>query len=128
MFKNFSIVFGTGQTHNPAKPNFTIENGNSTKYSSLNLQLELIENFTKSDLLKNNIIKIYEELVRKKKFNGKKLIELGIVDKEIPIYVKEFKTKIKTDYGLDFNDWLDNNRIETIDLVLNNYILSVSNK
>lgn len=110
------------------EPKFIIENGNSIKYSNINLQLESIEYFNKSHLLKNMIIKIHKEFERKKKFSGKKLIELGIIDKEITICIKEFKQKIELEYKLEFNIWLDNNDIQTIDNVLYNYVKNIYNK
>jgi len=111
-----------------SEPNFTIENGNSTKYSNTNLQLESIEYFTKLNLLKDMIIQIYKELVRKNKFNGKKIIELGIVNKEISICTKEFKKKIELEYGIEFNNWLDDNNVQTIDYVLKEYITKTYTK
>jgi len=35
-----------------------------------------------------------DNLVRKHKFNGNKLIKLAIIDKQIPICIKEFKKKL----------------------------------
>lgn len=105
---------------------FTIENCNSKKYFNTNLQLESIEYFTKSKELENMIIQITYNLIRKYKFNGFKLIELGIIDKQIPICIKEFKKKLGFDNNTnnfdEFNNWLDLNDATTIDNTLRDFV------
>ena len=102
--------------------NFSIEKGNSLNYFNINLQLESIIYFNKQNLLKNMIDKSHEDLIRKKKFNGKKFIELGIKDKDISIYIEKFKKMIEIEYNMNFQKWLDKNDSKTIDLILNNFI------
>ena len=88
------------------EPNFIIEkansnvnskansNANSNANSKINLQLDTLEHFTKLKELEDMIIKVMVNLVRKHKFNGNKLIKLGIIDKQIPICIKEFKKSL----------------------------------
>jgi len=102
--------------------NFSIEKSNSIKYYNFNLQLDSIEHFNKQNELKSIINNTYENFVRKNKFNGKKFIDLGIKDKEIGIYIKEFKKKILSEYGIEFQLWIDNNNFETIDNILNDFV------
>lgn len=108
------------------EPNFTIEKANTSNYSNLNLQLEAIEQFVKLGELENMIIQVVNNLVRKYKFNGGKLIQLGIVDKQISICIKEFKKKLGFDTNLnstdEFNNWLDLNNLTTIDQMLKDFV------
>lgn len=108
------------------EPNFTIEKANTNKYSNVNLQLEAIEQFYKLKKLEDMIIQVVDNLVRKHKFNGGKLIQLGIVDKQIPICIKEFKKKLGFDSNStsanEFNNWLDLNDLTTIDNILKDFV------
>ena len=104
------------------EPNFVIEKGNS----NINLQLDTLEHFTKLKELEDMIIKVMDNLVRKHKFNGSKLIQLGIRDKQIPICIKEFKKKLglgtNSNSVNEFNNWLDLNDLTTIDNILKNFV------
>lgn len=106
--------------------NFVIEKANTNKYSNINLQLEAIEQFIKLKELEDMIIDTTNNLVRKHKFNGGKLIQLGIEDKQIPICIKEFKKKIgfntNSNSTNEFNNWLDLNDLTTIDHILKNFV------
>ena len=108
------------------EPKFVIEKANTNKYSNINLQFEAIEHFFKLKELKDMIINVSDDLVRKHKFNGGKLIQFGIVDKQIPICIKEFKKKLGFDTNSnstnEFNNWLDLNDLTTIDHVLKNFV------
>lgn len=99
-----------------------IEKADSVNYININLQLETLEYFNKFELLKNSINTIYDDFIRKKKFNGKKFLNLGIINKEINIYTREFKKKIEVENGLEFTNWLDNNDYETIDLAISDFV------
>jgi len=106
------------------EPNFTIEKAKEDNY--LNLQLEAIKQFYKLGELDNMIIQVVNNLIRKHKFNGSKLIRLGIVDKQIPICIKEFKKKIGFNSNFnstdEFNNWLDLNDLATIDQMLKDFV------
>lgn len=76
----------------------------------INLQKESIIYFNKNDEL-NKLIKDKElQENRKQKFNGKMLMEFGIVDKDIGIYINNFKDFIKNKFNENFEDWLDHNQ------------------
>lgn len=64
-------------------------------------------------------------LGQKKKFNGKKFLDLGINEKQIGNYIKELKKKIEFNSGLVFQNWIDINNFETIDLEINNFMLKI---
>lgn len=109
---------------NKNEPNFVIEKANTNKYSNINLQLEAIDQFYKLKELENMIIQVMNNFVRKHKFNGGKLIQLGIMDKQIPIYIKKFKKKLGFDTNTtnEFNNWLDLNDSITIDNMLKDFV------
>jgi hypothetical protein len=106
--------------------NFIIEKANSNTNSNINLQLETIKYFFKFKELEDMIIQLVDDLVRKLKFNGGKLIQFGIIEKQIPICIKEFKKKIGFDSNSTsddkFNNWLDLNNSTTIDNILKDFV------
>lgn len=70
------------------------------------------------ELEKENMIK--QE--RKTKFNGKKILELNVInnEKELGVFIKNFKEHIKNKYT-DFDIWLDNNTSTIIDNEIINF-------
>lgn len=107
---------------NETEYKFIIEKGNSINCYNINLQLETLEYFNKFELLKKSINLVCTDLIRKKKFNGKKFLDLGIIDRQIAICMKEFKKKIEFENELLFQNWIDNNDYETIDLSIHNFV------
>lgn len=109
------------------EPNFIIEKANSNANCNINLQLDTIKYFFKLKELEDMIIQVVDNLVRKHKFNGSKLIQLGIIEKEIPICIKEFKKKLGFDINSTsadkFNNWLDLNNSTTIDNILKDFVI-----
>jgi len=112
------------------EPNFVIKkansNTNSNTNSTINLQLDTIKYFSKSKELEDMIIQVMNNLVRKHKFNGDKLIKLGIIDKEISNCIKKFKKKLgfstNSNSIEEFNNWLDFNDYTTIDNILKDFV------
>lgn len=110
------------ESKNKIREEFIIEKGDSVNCLNINLQLEALNDFNKFELLKKSINSIYEDLIRKKKFNGKKFFDLGIMDKEITICINEFKNKIELKYELKFIDWINSNDFETIDRAICDFV------
>lgn len=106
------------------EPEFVIEKTSKIKYSGLNLQLDALEYFNKSNEMEIMIRNECICFIRKKKFNGNKFIKLGIIDKQIPIYIKEFKKTLGFDNNLlKFNEWLDSMSSNDIDIIINKFVL-----
>lgn len=83
------------------------------KEENLNRQIEAINYFNANEKL-NEYKKIYKiKNDREKKFNGNKILELGLVkdQKDIGVFIKNFKKYIEN----DFDEWLDCNTNEIID-------------
>jgi hypothetical protein len=104
------------------EPEFDIEKGNSKKYINYNKQLETIKYFNKVNELELNIKDQITRLNRKEKFSGKKFLDLGIKEKEVKNYLDNFKCYITNKIELNFEDWLDLNNKEDINLEINNFI------
>lgn len=110
------------------EPNFTIEKGNSSKYSNNNsndnVQLESIEYFGKIDILINEILMVQKKILRKEKFSGKKFLDLGIETKQIKKYLEDFKLYISSNFDVDLDTWLDTdvNCHETVDKIIREFI------
>ncbi len=104
------------------EPNFTIEKGNSLKYQNENLQLKSIIYFGKQSELTNQINNIWISLERKKKFTGKKFIDLGIEQNQMKNTLEEFKKNIEKDFNIGFEQWIDNNDQISIDLYVGWFI------
>ena len=104
------------------EPNFTIENGNSSKYINSNLQLESLDYFSKTHILAEEILEVQRRLLRKNKFSGKKFLDLGIESKQIKKYLEEFKLYIESTFELDFEIWLDISNSEVIDKNINEFL------
>ena len=121
MYQEFIQYISKNESINKIEE-FTIEKGDSVNCININLQLEALCDFNKFELLKNSINTMYDVFIRKKKLNGKKFLNLGIVDKEINICIKEFKKKIELQNGLEFINWIDNNDFETIDLAICDFV------
>jgi hypothetical protein len=83
-------------------------------YIKINLQSMAIKYFEKEKELEE-IIKYRNKLnERKRKFNGKYLIELNIKQEEIGEIIKNFKEYIQEKYKSKFENWLDNTTHENI--------------
>ena len=80
----------------------------------INIQNEVIKYFAKEDELQKiiELNKLHE--IRKNKFNGKILIDLGIKDKKIGKIISEFKIFINNKYNKSFEEWIDDNNKEFI--------------
>lgn len=104
------------------EPNFSIEKGNSAKYTNSNLQIDALEHFDKVNILKEEIIEIEKKLLRKEKFSGKKFLELGIESKHIKKYFGDFNLYVVTKYKNNFEDWLDSNESDEINRVIGEFI------
>jgi len=79
-------------------------------------QSEAIEYFGIVDKL-NQIIKLNQKKqIHKKKFNGKKILDLGLLDdeKKLGEFIKNFKIYIGNKYGI-WEDWLDLVSFEQVD-------------
>ena len=123
MYQEFIQYISKNESINKIQEEFIIEKGDSINCININLQLETLEHFNKFEILKKSIILIYDDLIRKKKFNGKKFLNLGIVNKEINIFIKEFKKKIELEYEIEFQNWIDYNDFETIDLKICDFVI-----
>ncbi len=97
---------------NMTNKEYIIENKQSNAILYFNKQHVIDE------LEKENIIK--QE--RKNKFNGKKILELNVIknEKELGNFIKNFKEFI-TSKHTDFDLWIDNNEISSIDNEIINY-------
>ncbi len=100
-----------------------IEKGDSLKYVNFNKQLDFIELFNKTNEIDKMISKIDYKNKIKIKFNGKKLLDLGISEKNIKEYKNKFHSIIETKYNMDFDDWIYCNSQELI----NNEIIEFIN-
>lgn len=104
--------------------NLIIEKANIPNNINLNknLQLESLEYFDKINNLINEFLPVEKKIIRKEKFNGKKLLDLGIESKQLNKYLDSFNIYIKSKFNLEFNDWLDLNNSEEINNVLKTFI------
>jgi len=80
----------------------------------INYQKEAIICFNKEKELEEIVNKIKINKIRKEKFNGKHLIELGINPKNINKIIQEFKIHIENKIKINFDEFLDNNEHEFI--------------
>lgn len=90
--------------------------------------IKALTHFNKTFELENIILHNAKKKIRSDKFNGKKLIAYGIDKKEIGKYIQIFHNYVVLKYVTDFNEWLDNNTISTIDEALASCLLLYSIK
>ncbi len=84
----------------------------------LNNQLSTIEYFRKTDELESLIEKWKKNKERHDKFNGHILIELGIEQRKLSDFIKNFKSSIEQENNKNFDLWLDTkNKNEIIELI-----------
>ena len=116
MYQNFlKYIFSN-------EPEFIIEKCDSDKYIFLNLQLDTIEKFNKTNELENMILNQNKRIERKNKFSGKIFIDLGINGKDINQMVMAFKTYIEKTTQMEFENWLDLNDLEHIKSLATQFI------
>ena len=111
------------ESHTKSLNNLTDQMDKSNKPNKPNKQLESIFYFDKISDMHQIINNVQTKKIRNDKFNGSKLINLGIEQKQLGDYIKTFKSYIDDKFNMDFNEWIDNNDTEEIDKILNQFIL-----
>ena len=111
------------QTTQSATQSITQSATQSTNQSAVDTikaknQLEALFHFNKEQELKDIIFHNIIKKIRHEKFNGRKLMKYGIIQKDIGKFIQIFTNYVILKYVTDFNKWLDNNTVSTIDNVL----------
>ncbi len=78
-----------------------------TEYSRKNLSFSALEHFGKIEIY-NQLIQLKEKKeMLKKKFNGSKLIKLGIKEKNIGESIQAFKIWVENTHAINFETWIE---------------------
>lgn len=85
-------------------------------------QIEALGKFNKFKEL-DKLVKLHKQkYMRKEKFNGNKILELGVIQnpKDLANFIIKFKKQIENEFG-SFDNWLDTNDMEQINIKLIQY-------